>query len=166
MRPNIIGLLVTFGIGLLWVTTVSHAQPPAKIPRIGMLLGGSPDWTAPSLEAFRQRLRELGYVEGHTLAIEYRYAEGKTEPLPALAAELVRLPVDILVTWGTVAARAAQHATSTVPIVIGAARDPVSQGLVASYARPGGNITGVASAPVGVQGKTIQVLTEAIPGHS
>jgi ABC-type uncharacterized transport system substrate-binding protein len=108
----------------------------------------------------------LGYVEGHTIAIEYRFAEGKSEPLPALAAELVHLPVDILVTWGTVAVRAAQHATSTIPIVIGAALDPVAQGLVASYARPGGNITGVASAPVGVQGKTVQVLTEALPGLS
>jgi ABC-type uncharacterized transport system substrate-binding protein len=129
-------------------------------------LGGSPDWTAPSLEAFRQQLRELGYVEGHTIAIEYRFAEGKSEPLPALAAELVHLPVDILVTWGSAAVRAAQHATSTIPIVIGAALDPVAQGLVASYARPGGNITGVASAPVGVQGKTVQVLTEALPGLS
>jgi len=131
-----------------------------------MLLGGSPDWTAPTLEAFRQRLRELGYVEGHTLAIEYRFAEGKSEPLPALAAELVHLPVDILVTWGSAAAWAAQHATSTIPIVIGAATDPVAQGLAASHARPGGNITGVASAPMGVQGKTVQVLTEALPGLS
>jgi len=131
-----------------------------------MLLGGSPDWTAPTLEAFRRQLHELGYVEGHTIAIEYRFAEGKSELHSALAAELVHLPVDILVTWGTAAARAAQHATRTIPIVIGAALDPVAQGLVASYARPGGNITGVSSAPVGVQGKTVQVLTEAIPGLS
>src|SRR5262245_53918484 len=130
------------------------------------LVGGSPDWTAPTLEAFRQRLREWGYVEGHTLAIEYRFAEGKSEPLPALAAELVHLPVDLLVTWGSAAAGAAKYATSTPPIVIGAATDPVAQGLVASHARPGGNITGVASAPVGVQGKTVEVLTEALPGLS
>src|SRR5215468_1000464 len=166
MRLCIIGLLVTCGICLLWVPTVSHAQPPAKIPRIGMLVGGSPDWTAPTLEAFRQRLRELGYVEGHTIAIDYRFAEGKSEPLPALAAELVHLPVDILVTWSSTAAWAAKHATSTIPIVIGAATDPVAQGLVASHTRPGGNITGVASAPMEVQGKTVQVLTEAIPGLS
>jgi putative ABC transport system substrate-binding protein len=100
------------------------------------------------------------------IALEYRFAEGKTEPLPALAAELVHLPVDILVTWGTPAARAAQRATSTIPIVIGAAADPVAQGLVASQARPGGNITGVASAPMEMQGKIIQVLTDAIPGLS
>ena len=106
---NRIGVIVTVTLSMLVGPLAVPAQPPAKIPRIGMLLGGSPDWTAPSLEAFRQRLRELGYVEGHTLAIEYRFAEGKTEPLPALAAELVHLPVDILVTWGTVAARAAQE---------------------------------------------------------
>jgi len=164
MRLRVIPLIValTLFVGPLAVA----AQPPAKIPRIGMLLGGSPDWTAPTLEAFRQRLRELGYVEGHTIAIDYRFAEGKSEPLPALAAELVHLPVDILVTWGSAAAWAAKHATSTIPIVIGAATDPVAQGLAASHARPGGNITGVASAPMGVQGKTVQVLTEAIPGLS
>jgi putative ABC transport system substrate-binding protein len=164
MRLRVIPLIVALAlfVGPLAVA----AQQPAKIPRIGMLLGGSPDWTAPTLEAFRQRLRELGYVEGHTLAIEYRFAEGKSEPLPALAAELVHLPVDILVTWGSAAAWAAKHATSTTPIVIGAATDPVAQGLAASHAQPGGNITGVASAPIGVQGKTVQVLTEAIPGLS
>jgi len=143
-----------------------HGAATSENPPHRDVIGWLSGLDRPSLEAFRHRLRELGYVEGYNIAIEYRFAEGKSEPLPILAAELVRLPVDILVTWGTVAARAAQHATSTVPIVIGAARDPVSQGLVASYARPGGNITGVASAPVGVQGKTIQVLTEAIPGLS
>src|SRR5215831_12601104 len=131
-----------------------------------MLVGGSPDWTAPTLEAFRQRLRELGYVEGHTIAIDYRFAESKSETLPTLAAKLVHLPVDILVTWSSTAAWAAKHATSTTPIIIGAATDPVAQGLAASHAHPGGNITGVASAPMGVQGKTIQVLTEALPGLS
>jgi len=166
MWCSAIGCIVTLILSLLMVLPAADAQQPAKIPRIGMLIGASPDSTAPSLEAFRRQLHELGYVEGHTLAIEYRFAEGKSEPLPALAAELVHLPVDILVTWGTQAAWAAQHATNTIPIVLGAALDPVAQGLVASYARPGGNITGVASAPVGVQGKTVQVLTEAIPGLS
>jgi putative ABC transport system substrate-binding protein len=161
-----LALSVMLALGMLVGPLAVAAQPPAKIPRIGMLVGGSPDWTAPTLEAFRQRLHELGYVEGHTLAIEYRFAEGQSEPLPALAAELVHLPVDILVTWGSAAAWAAKHATSTTPIVIGAATDPVAQGLVASHARPGGNITGVASAPMGVQGKTVQLLTEAIPGLS
>src|SRR5262245_5732404 len=161
-----LALLVMLALSMLVGPLAVAAQQPAKIPRIGMLVGGSLDWTAPTLEAFRRRLRELGYVEGHTLAIEYRFAEGKSEPLPALAAELVHLPVDILVTWGSAAAWAAKHATSTIPIVIGAATDPVAQGLVASHARPGGNITGVASAPIGVQGKTVQVLTEALPGLS
>jgi len=155
-------LALSMLVGLLVVA----AQQPAKIPRIGMLVGGSLDWTAPTLEAFRQRLHELGYVEGRTITIEYRFAEGKSELLPALAAELVHLPVDILVTWGSAAAWAAKHATSTTPIVIGAAADPVAQGLAASHARPGGNITGVASSPIGVQGKTVQVLMEAIPGLS
>ena len=166
MRVTPLGLLGLFVLTSLLGVLQTSAQPPAKIPRIGMLLGGSPDWTAPSLEAFRHRLRELGYVEGHTIAIEYRFAEGKTAPLPALAAEFVRLPVDILVTWGTPAVRAAQHATSTIPIVIGAAADPVAQGLVASQARPGGNITGVASAPMESQGKILEVLTDALPGLS
>src|SRR5215470_2968922 len=128
MRLNAIGLMLTLALGFLAPLTAA-AQTPAKISRIGMLLGGAPDWTAPILEAFRRQLHELGYVEGHTLAIEYRFAEGMTEPLPALAAELVHLPVDVLVTWGTPAAWAAKHATSTIPIVIGAALDPVAQGL-------------------------------------
>ena len=166
MWLSTVAFIVTLALSIFVVPRASDAQPPAKIPRIGMLVGGSPDWTAPTLEAFRQRLHELGYVEGHTIAIEYRFAEGKSELHPALAAELVHLPVDILVTWGSAAAWAAKHATSTTPIVIGAATDPVAQGLAASHARPGGNITGVASAPMGVQGKTVQVLTEAIPGLS
>jgi len=151
MRLRVIPLIVALVI-LVGPLAVA-AQQSAKIPRIGMLVGGSPDWTAPTLEAFRQRLRELGYVEGHTIAIEYRFAEGKSEAFPALAAELVHLPVDLLVTWSSTAAWAAKHATSTIPIVIGAATDPVAQGLVAS-------------APMGVQGKTVQVLTEALPGLS
>src|SRR5215831_8035681 len=123
MRLRVILFIVVLAIlvGLLAVA----AQQSAKIFRIGMLVGGSPDWTAPTLEAFRQRLHELGYVEDHTIAIDYRFAEGKSEPLPALAAELVHLPVDLLVTWGSAAAWAAKHATSTIPIVIGAAADPV-----------------------------------------
>jgi len=164
MRPSIIGLLVTFGICLLWVTTVSRAQRPAKIPRIGMLLGNSRDAAAPSLEAFRQGLHELGYVEGQTIAIEYRFADGKVESLPALATELVQLPVDVIVTWGTPAAQAAKDATPTLPIVIGAALDPVATGLVANFARPGGNITGVMTAIVGSNAKTLEVFKDMLPG--
>src|SRR5437667_9613333 len=109
MRRRVIPRIVALAI-LVGPLAVA-AQQSAKIPRIGMLVGGSPDWTALTLEAFRQRLRELGYVEGHTIAIDYRFAEGKSELLPALAAELVHLPVDLLVTWSSTAAWAAQHAT-------------------------------------------------------
>ena len=104
MWCSAIGCIVTLILSLLMVLPAADAQQPAKIPRIGMLIGASPDSTAPTLEAFRRQLHELGYVEGHTIAIDYRFAEGQSEPLPALAAELVHLPVDILVTWGSAAA--------------------------------------------------------------
>src|SRR6266481_4572296 len=108
MWGSTIGCIVTLILSLLTAPLTSTAQQAAKVPRIGMLIGASPDPTAPSLEAFRRQLHELGYVEGHTIAIEYRFAEGKSELLPALAAELVHLPVDILVTWGSAAAWAAR----------------------------------------------------------
>jgi len=120
------------------------AQPAGKVHRIGWLNAGVPPaGPHPSLEPFRQGLRDLGYVEGRNILIETRYADGKLDRLPDLAAELVRLQVDVIVTGGENAARAAQQATSTIPIVIGAAGDPVGAGLVASLARPGGNITGL-----------------------
>jgi putative ABC transport system substrate-binding protein len=128
-----------------------------------MLLGNARDAAAPSLEAFRQGLRELGYVEGQTIAMEYRFADGKVEPLPALAAELVQLPVDVIVTLGTPATQAAQHATTTIPIVIGSALDPVATGLVASFAHPGCNVTGVTSALVQSSAKGLEVFKEAVP---
>jgi putative tryptophan/tyrosine transport system substrate-binding protein len=129
-----------------------------------MLLGNDLDAAAPSLEAFRQGLRELGYVEGQTIAMEYRYADGKAEQLPALAADLVRVTVDVIVTWGTPATQAAKQATTTIPIVIGAALDLVATGLVASLARPGGNITGVTSSIVESNAKALEVFKEAVPG--
>jgi putative tryptophan/tyrosine transport system substrate-binding protein len=164
MPHRLIGLLVTLALGLLVPPLAANAQRPANVPRIGMLLGNDADAAAPSLEAFRQGLRELGYVEGQTIALEYRFAEGKVEPLPALAAELVQLPVDVIVTWGTPATQAAQHATRKIPIVIGAALDPVLTGLVASLARPGGNITGVASSMVESGAKGLEVFKEVVPG--
>jgi putative tryptophan/tyrosine transport system substrate-binding protein len=163
MTRRIIGLLVILALATLFVPAVSHAQRPAKVPRIGMLLGNDPEAAAPSLEAFRQRLRELGYVEGQTIAIESRFANGQVDPLPALAAALVQLPVDVIVTWGTPATQSAQHVTTTIPIVIGAALDPVATGLVASLARPGGNITGVTSSIVESAAKALQVFKEAVP---
>src|SRR2546427_7993072 len=135
------GCIVTLVLGLL-VPLAAEAQQPMKVHRIGHLSAGA---SAPSqnLEAFRQGLRDLGYVEGHNLVIEHRWAEGKAGRLPNLAAELVRLPVDVIVAGG-VAIRAVQQATSTIPIVmVGGSGDPVAAGLIASRGQPGGNITGL-----------------------
>jgi putative ABC transport system substrate-binding protein len=136
------------------------------MPRIGWLGVGAPAVNAsrPSLPHFLERLRELGYVEGQNLAIEYRWAEGKPEHLPELAAELVRLQVDVIIAPSTLATRAAQHTTTTIPIVM-LAGDPVRAGLVASLAHPGGNITGVS--PMGsAGGKWLELLREAVPHAS
>jgi len=142
----------------------ADAQRLTTVHRIGWLGGGSPPTGPnPSLEAFRQGLRDLGYVEGQNLVIEYRYAEGKFERFPALAAELVRLPVDVIVTGGVNAARAAQQATRTIPIVLAAGGDPVGLGLVASLARPGGNLTGLSLMGSELEGKRLELLKEAVP---
>src|SRR5262249_37057857 len=126
MRCSPVGLLGIFALGLLGASLAAHAQPAGKVWRIGCLrtdAGGIP-------EAFRQGLRALGYVEGQNIAIEYRNADGKPDRLPDLAAELVRLPVDVLVTGGTSATLAAKAATSTIPIVFAVAVDPISSGLI------------------------------------
>jgi len=125
----------------------AEAQQPTKIPRMGFLSPSSPSALAARYEAFRQGLRELGYVEGENLVIESRYAEGKQDRVPALAAELVRLKVDVIVTGGATATRAAKEATVTIPIVMTNDNDPVGNGFVASLARPGGNITGLSNLP-------------------
>jgi putative ABC transport system substrate-binding protein len=122
---------------------------------------GSASGYASRLEAFRHGLRDLGYVEGHTITLEYRFAEGQADRLPALVAELVRLPVDILVVDGTVAVRPAQHATTTIPIVM-MAGDPVGAGLIASLAHPGGNITGLSMMIPDLSGKRLEILQEAV----
>ena len=126
---------------------VAQAQQPGKVPRIGYLTASSLSVNSARIEAFRQGLRELGYIEGKNIVIEWRSSEGKADRLPALAAELVRLKVDIIVTSGPVATRAAKEATTTIPIVMAQDPDPVSNGFVASLARPGGNITGLATLP-------------------
>ena len=118
---------------------------------------------APRAEAFRQGLRELGYVEGENIIIEYRYAEGKFDRLPALAAELVRLKVDIIVTGGPAATRPAKEATSTIPIVMAQSSDPVAEGFVVSLARPGGNITGLSTYAPEISGKRLELLKETVP---
>ena len=142
------------------------AQQPKNVPRIGLLRSGSAASHASSHEAFRQGLRELGYEEAKNILIEYRYAEGKSERWPALANELVRLNVDIIVVGGSGVARATQQATKTIPIVVGTAGDLIRTGLVASLARPGGNITGATELSPEVAGKRLELLKEAVPKAS
>jgi putative tryptophan/tyrosine transport system substrate-binding protein len=164
MTRRRIGLLVTLMLAIL-VARLAAAQPPAQIPRIGFLSPGSPptapDWRERS--PFLQRLHELGWVEGHTMAVEYRWAAGQGEQLPELAAELVRLPVDVLVAVGAAATMAAQQATRTTPIVMANVGNPVGAGLIASLARPGGNLTGTASSPPEIASKQLELLAEAVP---
>jgi putative ABC transport system substrate-binding protein len=157
---------VTGTLALLAAPLVAEAQQAAKVPRIGYLapsLAANP----PLHDAFRQGLREFGYAEGRNVVIEYRDAEGKDERLPALAAELAALKVDVIVTNpGTLAALAAQQATKTLPIVFIATGDPVSSGLVTSLARPGGNLTGLSLLFPELVGKCLEQLKQAVPGVS
>jgi putative ABC transport system substrate-binding protein len=150
---------------LLAAPLAAGAQQAAKIARIGYLstdLAANPH----THEAFRQGLRDLGYVEGRNVVIEYRDAEGKFERLPALAAELVALEVDVIVAGGNSLARAAKQATRTLPIVFAAVSDPVASGLVTSLARPGGNVTGASILSSELVGKRLELLTQAVPGVS
>src|SRR5262249_20561090 len=128
---------------LVALCTSVEAQQQKKIPRIGFLSATSPSTISARTDAFRQGLRDLGYVEGKNIVIEWRYAEGKMDRLPDLASELVRLKVDIIVTSGPTVTRAAKEATNTIPIVMAFDNDPVGSRVVASLARPGGNITGL-----------------------
>jgi ABC-type uncharacterized transport system substrate-binding protein len=141
----------------------AQAQQPTKIPRIGYLTGGPLAAMVARTEAFRQGLRDLGYVEGKNMLIEWRYAEAKPERLPALAAELVQLKVDVIVTGGEAATRPAKEATSTIPIVMAQDADPVGTGFVMSLARPGGNITGLSRLAPELNGKRLELLKEIIP---
>jgi putative ABC transport system substrate-binding protein len=148
-------------LGLLAAPLVAEAQPAAKAARIGMLtLAVGP--SSPMAEAFRQGLREHGYVEGQHVTFEYRYAEGRAERLPALAAELVRRKVDVIVIESNVAALAAKRATQTIPIVMGIAGDPVKAGVVSNLGRPGGNVTGLTLIHPELSGKRLQLLKEAV----
>jgi putative ABC transport system substrate-binding protein len=154
---GVAGLGLLAGCGRL----PGQAQPPAKVHRIGVLLGAA-SLDSPEAEALRQGLRDLGYVEGQNIVIEYRLAAGGEDRLPNLATELVRSPVDVIVTGGAAATRAAQAATHTVPIVIGASGDPVAEGLIASLARPGGNVTGLSQMRGQLGGKRLELLKEAL----
>jgi putative ABC transport system substrate-binding protein len=147
---------------LLIIGVVAEAQQPARIPRIGILAPLSASFFSARLEALRQRLRELGYVEGKNIVFDYRYADGKLDGLPDLAAELVRLKVDVIVTAGP-GILAAKKASATIPIVFGAAGDPVGAGLVSSLARPGGNITGLTQMSPDLDGKRLELLKESFP---
>jgi putative ABC transport system substrate-binding protein len=156
--------LATLTGSLLAAPLAAEAQQAAKVPRIGYL-AVQPAANPHLHEAFRQGLRDLGYVEGRNVVIEYREAEGKPERLPALAAELVALKVDVIVAQPTVAAVAAKQATRTLPIVFPVA-DPVRSGLVTSLARPGGNVTGLTNVAPDLVGKGLELLKQAIPGVS
>ena len=141
----------------------ADAQQPTKIPRIGYLSRYLPFLFPTRIDAFRQGLRELGYIEGKNIVIEYRYAEGKFDRLPSLAAELVSFKVDLIVTTGPTVTRAAKEATTTIPIVMATDTDPVGNGFVASLARPGGNITGLSTLAPELSGKQLELLKEVVP---
>jgi ABC-type uncharacterized transport system substrate-binding protein len=160
MNPKLFWLLTAI---LLVYIPQADAQQPTKIPRIGYLGVNSLNVNPDRREAFRQGLRELGYVEGKNIVIEWRSAEGKQDRLPALAAELVRLKVDIIIAGGPPSTRAAKEATITIPIVMGFDNDPVADGFVASLARPGGNITGLATLAPEISGKLLELLKEVVP---
>ena len=156
--------LYRVALGVLAVPVVARAQSASDMPRIGLLSPASPLSTrSPSHEAFRQGLRELGYVEGKNITIELRTAEGKPERLRALAEELVRLKVDVIVTYGELGARAAKEATATIPIVMAVIGEPVATGFAASLARPGGNMTGLTNLASGLEHKRLELLRQTLP---
>ena len=149
----------------VFLLTGAEAQQPGKTPRIGYVrVVGVPSVPGPNVEAFLQGLKDLGYVEGKNIVIEFRYAEGKRNRVPGLVAELVQLKVDVLISGDDPALRAAKEATKTIPIVMVINQDPVATGLVDSLARPGGNITGISRLTRELSGKRLELLTEVVPG--
>jgi putative tryptophan/tyrosine transport system substrate-binding protein len=167
MRYCTVGIIVFCALGLLAAPWVSAAQQPRKVARVG-ILAPRLSRSAPFMQAFEQQLHDLGYIEGHNLAIEFRTAEGQMERLPDLAAELVRLQVDVILAAAfEVVLRAARQATSTIPIVMTAVGyDPIAQGYVAGLAHPGGNVTGVFLRQIELTGKRLELLKEAVPQAS
>ena len=163
MKKKII--VLTLSAMLFALCSFAEAQQPKKVPRIGYLSASDAATESTRSEAIRLALRELGYIEGQNIAIEYRYAEGKVDRVPELAAELVRLKVDIIVVaGGTRLVLAAKNATKTIPIVMaGAGVDPVEAGFVESLARPGGNVTGITTLTRELSGKRLELLKEAVP---
>jgi putative ABC transport system substrate-binding protein len=160
MKRKIIGWLLA--IIFLATVSIASAQQP-KVPRIGYLTLASLTSNLPRREAFRDGLRNLGYTEGQNINIEYRYADSRTDRLPELAADLVRLDVDVIVAGGTQVNLAAKKATSTIPIVMANADDPLGSGLVESLARPGANVTGLSSMSLELNGKRLELFREAFP---
>jgi len=159
---RLIGLAVILAVSVL-SPLAAGAQQPGKVPRIGFL-GATSAFTEKSrIEAFRQGLHELGYVEGENIVIEWRWAEGKFDRLPVLAAELVRLNVEVIVTGGSTSSGAAKKVTTTIPIVMAQTNDPVGSGFVASLARPGGNMTGLSTFAPELSGKRLELLKEVVP---
>jgi ABC-type uncharacterized transport system substrate-binding protein len=156
-------LSILFVVVLLAVAVIAEAQQPKKVPRIGYLAGASHAAIAFRLEAFRQGLRELGYLEGKNIGIEYRYSEGNFSRQKELAFELARANVDVIVTSGPASTRAAKEATATIPIIMTFDSDPVGSGSVASLARPGGNITGLSTLAPEISGKQLELLKEIVP---
>jgi ABC-type uncharacterized transport system substrate-binding protein len=148
---------------LLAASLAAEAQPTRKVPKLGVLLANSQAASSTQVEAFRQGLRERGYVEGQNVVVEYRYGDGELARLPKLAAELRGLNVDLIVTGGTSPTRAAQQATRTIPIVMTIVGDPIASGLIASLAKPGGNITGLSQMAGELDGKRLGLLKEAFP---
>ena len=165
MKPREASLSLFLVLVLFAAPLVAGAQQPGKVPTIGYLVqsSGSAGPPSPIIGAFLEGLRELGYVEGKTIAIEYRFTEGKNDRLPELAAELARLKVDIIVTETGMASLHAKKATQTIPIVMGTSGDPVRIGLVANLAHPGGNVTGLTDMASALSGRRLQLLTEAVP---
>src|SRR3954469_11172418 len=163
MRPR--EFITLLGGAAAW-PVMARAQQVSKLPTIGFLGSGTSSSQAQWVAAFVQRLRELGWTDGHTITIEYRWAEGRPERFTQIAAEFVRLKVDVILAAGTEAALAAQKATSLIPIVFPLASDPVGNGLVASLARPGGNVTGLSNLASDLAGKRLELLREVLPGFS
>ena len=154
---------ILVAVVLLTVTVIANAQQPQKVPRIAFLLGGSSSFYSARIDPFKQGLKELGYVDGKNIAIEYRYAEGKADRLLDLAAELVRLKVDVILATATPSVLAVKKASATIPIVLMGVGDPVASGLVTSLARPGGNITGLTLLAPELSGKRLELLKEVVP---
>jgi putative tryptophan/tyrosine transport system substrate-binding protein len=158
-------IMLLSGAAAAWPIT-ARAQQLSRVPRIGVLLLGTPTSFAPRTQAFVEGLRDLGYVEGRTVAIEWKWGQDRDDLLPDLAAELVRSQVDVIVTGGTPPTKALKNATRTIPIVMAIVGDPVAAGLVDSLARPGGNVTGFSIVATDLSGRRLQLLKEIVPGLS